>query len=342
MLTVYTTEQAEQWDAVVRSFADYDIYYLSGYVKAFQLHGDGEPLLVYYQGQGVRGIHVIIKRDIAKDARFAGKISENTYYDAVTPYGYGGWNIAGDGDPTPAYDAYRAWCKENGIICEFVRFSLHSNSRETYYGQCIPRTNNVVRELDRPMDEMMMDFEHKVRKNYKRALASGLEILVDTDGSHMDAFLDIYYSTMDRNDADEGYYFKQDFYDQINAMQGNYAYFHAVLDGKIVSTELVIMGSENMYSYLGGTYEDYFAYRCNDFLKCEIIRWGIENGYKRFVLGGGYGADDGIFRYKKSFAPGGVIQFYTGQAVFDEEQYQKLVSMRQDLPESSFFPYYRA
>ena len=40
MLNVYTLEQAEQWDAVVRSFSDYDTYYLSGYVKAFRLHGE--------------------------------------------------------------------------------------------------------------------------------------------------------------------------------------------------------------------------------------------------------------------------------------------------------------
>ena len=45
MLTVYTLEQADQWDAIVRTFKNYDVYWLSGYVKAFQLHGDGEPLL---------------------------------------------------------------------------------------------------------------------------------------------------------------------------------------------------------------------------------------------------------------------------------------------------------
>ena len=47
MLTVYTLEQAAQWDLVVRSFKEYDIYWLSGYVKAFQIHGDGTPLLFF-------------------------------------------------------------------------------------------------------------------------------------------------------------------------------------------------------------------------------------------------------------------------------------------------------
>jgi hypothetical protein len=49
VLTVYNLEQSEQWDKIVRSFKEYDAYWLSGYVKAFQLHGDGKPLLFYYQ-----------------------------------------------------------------------------------------------------------------------------------------------------------------------------------------------------------------------------------------------------------------------------------------------------
>ena len=44
-LHVYTIEDSEQWDGIVRTFKIYDIYYLSGYVKAFQIHGDGDPLL---------------------------------------------------------------------------------------------------------------------------------------------------------------------------------------------------------------------------------------------------------------------------------------------------------
>lgn len=341
MLSVITIDETEKWDSVVKSFANYDVYYLSAYVKAFQIYGDGEPLLFYYERNDLRAINVVMKRDIAEDKRFTGKIPVKTYYDFVTPYGYSGWALEGNGDPASIYDSYKDWCKANGIVCEFVRFSLFSTSRDSYYGEVIPRINNVIRDLDRPMNEMLMVFEHKVRKNLKHANAAGLRILVDTDGSHLKEFLDIYYSTMDRNDAKDEYYFKEDFYQQIDSMTGNYAYFHVLLDEKIISTELVIMGSENMYSYLGGTYCDYFAYRPNDFLKCEIIKWGIEHSYKRFVLGGGYGSDDGIFRYKKSFAPDGIVQFYTGQAVFDEDKYERLISIRGKMPDSAFFPRYR-
>lgn len=340
-MTVYTLEHAEEWDALVRSFSDYDVYYLSGYVKAFELHGDGEPLLFYGEADGVRGINVVMKRDIAADSHFAGKIPAGTYFDFATPYGYGGWLLEGDGDPAPIFAAYQGWCREHQIVSEFVRFSLFSSSRERYYGEVIPRTNNVVRALDRPMDKMLMDFEHKVRKNLKKAEASGLEIRVDTTGEDLTDFLRIYRATMDRNHAENEYYFSEAFYQQLNTMCGHFAYFHVLYQGQVISTELVLMGTDVMYSYLGGTDDVYFAYRPNDFLKYHIIRWGVEHGYRQFVLGGGYGADDGIFRYKKSFAPEGIVRFYTGQTVFDSARYDALCALRTDLTDSAFFPRYR-
>ena len=85
LLYTYTIEQSEEWDKVVRSFKSYDVYYLSGYVKAFQLHGDGEPLLFYYEDENIRGINVVMKRDIADDEFFADKISRDKFFDFITP-----------------------------------------------------------------------------------------------------------------------------------------------------------------------------------------------------------------------------------------------------------------
>ena len=86
--------------------------------------------------------------------------------------------------------------------------------------------------------------------------------------------------------------------------------------------------------------------RPNDFLKYEIIKWAKEKGLKNFVLGGGYGADDGIFQYKTCLAPKGVVDFYIGRTVFDQEKYQQLVDFRANenpaCRTSGYFPRYRA
>ena len=155
---------------------------------------------------------------------------------------------------------------------------------------------------------------------------------------------------MDRRNAEDEYYFSKEFYEKINTMKGNFVYFHVLLDDKIISTELVIMDRRNMYSYLGGTYNDYFSYHPNHFIKYHIIKWGVEHGYKNFVLGGGYGTNDGIFNFKKGFAPEGIVQFYTGQKVLNHELYDELYNELTDMrikeglqtEGNMYFPLYRA
>ena len=70
MLSTYILEDSDTWDKIVKSFKDYDVYWLSGYVKAFKIHGDGEPLLFFYEKGNTRGINVVMKRDIARDPHF--------------------------------------------------------------------------------------------------------------------------------------------------------------------------------------------------------------------------------------------------------------------------------
>ena len=47
MFEIITLDNSDYWDEIVTSFAQYDIYYLSGYSKGFYIHGDGIPLLFY-------------------------------------------------------------------------------------------------------------------------------------------------------------------------------------------------------------------------------------------------------------------------------------------------------
>lgn len=336
-----------KWDNIVKSFNDYDVYYLSYYTKAFMEENikNGVPVLLYYENGVDRAINVVFKRDVSKDDKFKGKIEEGKFFDLITPYGYGGFwgDISDFGALNEAYNNY---CIANGYICEFVRFELQSAYQKYYDGETETRTHNVVRNLELPLDEMWMEFKQKVRKNVKRANKNNLEIIIENTDEHLKEFLDIYYSTMDRSNAEDEYYFSDAFFHTISQMKDNIMYFHVVFEGKIISTELVIYGAENCYSYLGGTNREYFELRPNDFLKYEIIKWAKEKGLKNFVLGGGYGADDGIFQYKTCLAPNGIVDFYIGRKIFDEEKYAKLVELRtRDNPsckESKYFPQYRA
>lgn len=346
ILTEYNYQDREEWNRIVRSFKNYDVFYLNEYVTAFMKEDpeNGIPLLLLYESGNDRAMNVVFRRDVAKDKKFQGKIEEDSYFDLITPYGYGGFwgNVENWDDLNKTYHKY---CQENGYICEFVRFELFSTYRKYYAGDVETRTHNVVRNLEIPLDDIWMDFKQKVRKNVKRATKNGLQIIVENTNEHLKDFLDIYYSTMDRCDAQNSFFFSKDFFEEITLMNENIMYFYAVYDEKVVSAELVIYGSENCYSYLGGTNSEYFSVRPNDFLKYEIIKWAKEKGLKNFVLGGGYGSDDGIFQYKTCLAPKGIVDFYIGKKIFAPAIYQQLVNLRSaerpSCSSSDFFPQYR-
>ena len=151
---------------------------------------------------------------------------------------------------------------------------------------------------------------------------------------------------MERNRANNYYYFPESYFKDINLnLMGNYAYFHATMDKKIVSTELVLFSDKYAYSFMGGTLSEYYSSRPNDFLKVEIIRWCKESGKELFVLGGGYTKNDGIYQYKKAFSPNSTADYYVGKYIHNHDIYDKLVSLRaqekKDDKNTTFFPAYR-
>lgn len=75
-MIVYSIDENEKWDSLVKSFKEYDVYYLSGYVKAFKINGDREPQLYYFENATTRAINVVMKRDLFKETYFHNKVKE--------------------------------------------------------------------------------------------------------------------------------------------------------------------------------------------------------------------------------------------------------------------------
>lgn len=344
MISKITLDDSSKWDEVVKSFSNYDVNYLSSYSMAFKKNGDGTPLLILYENKGTKAINVVMIRDISLNENFTNLVMENQLFDISTPYGYGGFLIEGD-DFNTLEDEYLSFCKEQGYISEFVRFHLYSNYIGIFSGQIESTSSNVVRPLDLSVDDILMDFEYKVRKNIKNAISFGLQVEIDDKGLRFADFLNVYYGTMDRNSANKNFYFPETFFDSINKMIGNFVYIHVIYEDKVIASELVLYGVENCYSFLGGTISDYFYLHPNHFLKFEIVKWAKEKGLKRFILGGGYGEDDGIFKYKKSFSPNGILKFNVGKRIIDIDKYNELVKIREsDLNfcvDTNYFPKYR-
>ena len=343
MLTVYTLEQSEQWDAAVRSFGEYDTYWLSGYVRAFQIHGDGEPLLFFYDGGDTRGVNVVMKRDVALDPRFSGKIPEGAYFDFATPYGYGGWLIEG-GDTKGLFDAYQAWTEKHGIISEFVRFHPmvrnHEACRDFYD---VVRLGEVVHmDLSSP-ETIWENIISKNRNMIRKAIRNDIRIYNGRFPEIYRRFREIYNGTMDKDNAEAYYYFGDAFYTSVlEDLPRNAQVFWAEKDGQTIAASIMLSANGRMNYHLSGSIREFGSLAPTNLLLYRAALWGCDNGCRTLYLGGGVGSgEDNLFRFKRAFYKGELNHFYIGKKIFCREKYDALTGMREPT-DSGFFPKYRA
>ena len=293
MLSVLTLDESIKWDSIVRSFAKHDVYYLSGYVKAFQINGDGEPIFVYYEDDTIKAINVLMRRDIASHPSFSGKVENGKYFDTVTPYGYGGFLIeAKEGqhpDITALNEVYADWCVREGIICEFVRFhpllrnwvGLECMYEVTHHGDTV--------SLDTSSEEVIwQNISSKCRNMIRKASKAGVKIYWGRNSSIISSFMDIYNATMEKDDAKDYYFFDENFYTSIlDDLKHNAMWFCAKTEDVITSIAIFMFCNGKMHYHLAASRKEYQHLATSNLLLYEAATWAFKNGYKQLHLGGG-------------------------------------------------------
>ena len=342
-LEVFTLDQAEQWDSIVRSFQKYDTYWLNGYVKAFHVHGDGDPLLFYYSDEKSRGINVVMKRDVVKDLRFKGKIEAGQYIDFATPYGYGGWIIEGN-ETKGLFDSYNSWLSKNRIVSEFVRFHPMLKNHDCCYDfyEIIQLGEVVHMDLSTP-ELIWENITSKNRNMIRKAIKNDIAIYNGRFPEIYEKFRVIYNGTMDKDDAEEYYYFRPEFYASVrDDLAQNAQVFWAEKNGQVIAASIMLAVNGRMNYHLSGSLREFSSLAPTNLLLYKAALWGCLNGYKTLYLGGGVGSgEDSLFKFKRAFSKGELNHFYIGKRIYNQELYNELVAMREQ-SESSYFPKYRA
>ena len=343
MIKIFDLAYSREWDDIVMSFANYDIYYLSGYTKAFHIHGDGDPFLLYYEDNGLRAIYVYMRRPTSIDG----------IYDSVTPYGYGGVLFEGDASEANRqafWKAYLAEMEKEHIVDNFVRYHpvLKNAVPMKPISNVIDLGKTIAMDLASP--EMIWENIHSKNRNMiRKAEKNGIVIEHGQGMGLFDKFIDIYNATMDKDHAEEYYYFKRPFYESIhNDLRDNYELFYAKLEDKIIAMSIMIYANGRLNYHLSGSDIEYRNLAPSNLLLYKAALWGCEKGMKTFHLGGGIGSgEDNLYKFKAAFNKVSDYQFSIGKQVFDEEIYNKLVGFRKKNDpsfnyQSAYFPLYRA
>lgn len=341
MFRVININEQEEWNNAINNFKEKDIYIDRAYFSSLAKYMNCEVVLLFYENGEARICETIQINDISENKHFKGLIEERKYFDAETPYGYGGLTFenAKEEDFELYYSQKADWAKQNGIICEFVRFNpLLENYKFADKNSKVLNVKSTVCVDLKPEDELMLELHSKNRNMVRKAQKSGIEI-IEVEPLENEAeknnFIDLYIKTMHRNNAEEFYFFSKEYFENFfEDMKGKCKLFCAKFDGKTIASAIMIFNNENMHYYLSGADRDYMNLAPNNLLLFKAGLWGYQNGFKKFHLGGGVSDNDALFSFKKQFNEKGILPFYIGRTIFDNEKFEFLVDLRKNSDEN--------
>lgn len=331
------------WEKIIQLNNEIDVFFLPNYAKAFEINKDGLlQVIIYYEPENKFLIFPYFLREII----------ETPYFDIITPYGYGGFyskNINSN-EIGAIISHIQKYFLYNNVISLFIRFHLFESNIAHFNGRKRNPNDVLFVNTEQPIDKIIEEYDRSVRKNLNKAIRNNIFVKIDINKQCILEFYEIYLDTMKRNNSRPYYYFSIEFFQNlISFLPNNTLLIHSYSQDKIVSTELVLFGKNFAYSFLGGSDSKYLEWRVNDILKHEIIKWCCEHKIKKFILGGGYTKNDGIFSYKQKFTKQTPLEFFVGEKILNEPIYNELVSNKylslglteQEINSIEFFPKYR-
>ena len=261
-------QQAAQWIRLWEAWPVQDVHYHPNFVRLFCGPGS-RPVCATWDDSDGKVMFPFVLRDLGTEPYWEPDLGKAC--DLVTPYGYGGavfWACAEVCNLARRFwNAFNAWASAQPVVTQFVRFSLFDQDLLPYPGMVNENRKVIVRNLRVSSSAILRECSHNVRYNIKRAIRSGLKVKVDCRGDTLPEFLRIYEHTMRRRNASAMYLFPQEFFHRLHeGLSGKFAYFHAVDNGRVVSSELLLLSATVVYSFLGGTDSEAFKTGANHLL----------------------------------------------------------------------------
>ena len=329
---IFDLSQKEKWTSYLEMLPQQkqDIFFTPEYYELFERRGDGKAFCFVFLKNEHVALYPFLKNSINELELLD---LENEYFDIQGAYGYNG--LLTSNQETNLIEAFNlafiTFCNKQNIIAEFTRFNpLLDNHNLSTYHEVIQTNKNITIDLRMDLDEIRSKcYEQRARKGINKAKRNDVTVKLfsgnEIDDSGIKVFTDIYLSTMKRNDADDFFYFENQFLLNVKQLlKNNSIYFIALKDEIPVSCELVIFRGKNAYGFIGGTLVDYYQFNPNSLLKDFLIEKLKGMGFDFYSMGGWQTPYDGIYKYKKSFSKNKEYDFYIGKNIHNIQVYKKV------------------
>jgi serine/alanine adding enzyme len=334
---------AADWDALVAAHGD--VYYRRDYLAVAQRNEPGPVLLALFRGAAGAVLYPVVRRPL--DALAVPSELTQGRCDLATPYEYGGPLLAaGDAEKAAvraAFDrAFAAWCGSHGVVSEFVRFHPLLAVQGEWTGGYAVRISgqNVVLDLSLTDDALLAGMRGTTRRAILTAARRGLRLRRVGPGDAA-RFGALYRGNMDRLAARPEYYFADDYFRRLAALEAQALLLAAEdADGGLAGVAAFLVGPHHAHYHLSAA--DRAMSRLNPLnaLIFEAARLLRARGCRLLHLGGVAAGQVGLRAFKDGFSSERRA-YAIGTRIRDADAYRTLSAAARAVS-GTFFPAYRA
>jgi lipid II:glycine glycyltransferase (peptidoglycan interpeptide bridge formation enzyme) len=218
---------------------------------------------------------------------------------------------------------------KNNIVSEFVRYHyLFSKSNKFEIEIKNEFNRNIISlKLNRKWEDIFVnEFSSTARNLIRKSDKEGYVFNIDHEFNNYNEFIELYRSNMNYVNATEFYYFTDHFFNQLkNKLKNKLILANVSKNGIIYCSSLFFIDSGIITYYLSGRNTEVKNTATNYTILAYMIKWGIENNYMIFNLGGGRTTheNDNLFAFKSHFSKS-VESYFTGKRIHLNSVYNEL------------------
>lgn len=328
------------WQQLLDSTA-HDIYHLQGFCAIEAGLLQGEAVAWYHEAAGNRYLIPLVRRQIG---------GESGIYDLVSPYGYPGMlthDAIEAGEAARLLSLFNKEAATQGFVSSFLRLNPLLNQwqlpqteswRQWFHG------GTVSVNLRLPASEIKAAFHVNHRRNLQRLQQLAYTVTIN-QWADLPFFKEAYRQTMQRRHAHPYYFFPDTYFNALQQLLGSRLVLVSVYNaaGEWAAGGLFTHFAQVMQYHLGATSNYHLHLSPSKLMMEAAIDYGKKQGAAMLHLGGGLGGSttDGLFRFKKGFAPD--YHPYTSlRFIHQPAVYEKLkLSLGKGYSRNTYFPEYR-
>lgn len=300
-----------------------DIYYTEEYVRLYETNTEKAVCFVYTDGDSCF-LMPFLRRTFEFDT--------HVYFDFETAYGYGG-PIYNTDDTDFIHDAWQSlidYAHTHDYVCGFVRFHPLLNNQKCFedFGQLYYDRKTIAMDLSGGIDATWMNEIHTKNRNViKKGEKNGLHFIVDEQMEHIADFIKLYNATMDKLNAEDFYYFSDNYYNQLRDTLRNRYLGLVEYEGRFVAGALFFYSLPYGHYHLAGSDQSILNLSPNNYLLWNAAKELASRGVQLFHLGGGTDGNENnsLYLFKRKFSKS-EYQFSFGKLLFNPTLYNCICS----------------